>query len=349
MARRAAARAPARPAAPAAAPAPAPPPAAPRTSSPTPTPRLASLALVVLFGLGGVLAADTLAAADDGGPVALRRALAASVPSLALLAARGLNIIPPTMPLGAVAAAAASVALIGAAASGAAGGPPAPPAALPSVTVPLAAVNDALGGDSLALNGVKQLAAAWSAGAARADAGPAASLVVIGDAAGTALPALAALRGAVPASAFLEVDAHACGVRSGGCGERIETFLAEGSAAGRPSLVHLSYVEAITTSAAARETFGVLERLIEATLAQPVPTDGGGAIRASLHAIVLSSSHLSPARCAELHAATGGGASALRGELRRLWSSEHFSTSVNRSAIAFVNRVGARYVLRCAS
>ena len=120
-------------------------------------------------------------------------------------------------------------------------------------------------------------------------------------------------------------------------------------AAGRPSLVHLSYVEAITTSAAARETFGVLERLIEATLAQPVPTDGGGAIRASLHAIVLSSSHLSPARCAELRAATGGGASALRGELRRLWSSEHFSTSVNRSAIAFVNRVGARYVLRCAS
>ena len=113
--------------------------------------------------------------------------------------------------------------------------------------------------------------------------------------------------------------------------------------------MHLSYVEAITTSAAARETFGVLERLIEATLAQPVPTDGGGAIRASLHAIVLSSSHLSPARCAELHAATGGGASALRGELRRLWSSEHFSTSVNRSAIAFVNRVGARYVLRCAS
>ena len=103
------------------------------------------------------------------------------------------------------------------------------------------------------------------------------------------------------------------------------------------------------TSAAARETFGVLERLIEATLAQPVPTDGGGALRASLHAIVLSSSHLSPARCAELHAATGGGASALRGELRRLWSSEHFSTSVNRSAIAFVNRVGARYVLRCAS
>ena len=217
------------------------------------------------------------------------------------------------MPLGAVAAAAASVALIGAAASGAAGGLPAPPAALPSVTA-LAAVNDALG-DSLALNGVKQLAAAWSAGAARADAGPAAASSSSATQRGPRRWRRCAARCPPARSSRLtrtRAASAAAGAASGwrpsGRGQRR-----------RPAVARAPYVEAITTSAAARETFGVLERLIEATLAQPVPTDGGGAIRvAPRHRPLVVAPHARALRRAPRR--DGRRRVGAPRQLRRLWS-----------------------------